>query len=84
MAGAQNDDLAIMGLAQSQADQSVIKEKKDKNEYTVEGGYVSKQLSSEDEFSSVDHEVHPDAPTEEEKATLRREPDALNFKSFLM
>ncbi|KAK4052076.1 hypothetical protein OIV83_002370 [Microbotryomycetes sp. JL201] len=77
----QGDDLAIAGLAESQRDRAIAAEKLDKNEYTVESGYASKHS---DDYSASEEEIHPDSPTEEEKATLRRVPDSLNYKAFLI
>ncbi|KAM0787985.1 hypothetical protein ACM66B_006187 [Microbotryomycetes sp. NB124-2] len=89
-----NDDLTIAGLAESHLDKAAASAKldkgaiptyeHDKNEYSVETGYVSKQdeYATSEEASEV--EIHADSPTEEERATLRREPDSLNYKAFLI
>ncbi|KAK4050551.1 hypothetical protein OIO90_005018 [Microbotryomycetes sp. JL221] len=84
VAGAQNDDLVVAGLAEHKQDQVIFAEKVGKNGYIVEEGYASKGSESVDDYSTDGREAYPDSPTEEERATLKRVPDKLNFKAFLI
>lgn len=67
---AQADDLALAGFAESQADQSRLEQK----------AYQEKGSLDDADYSVDEAQIHPDSPTEEEKASLRRVPDAIDYR----
>lgn len=78
----QNDDLAIAGVAEAEYDRAHDRKVLDEKAYEAHDG-VARKMSA-DEYSAEEEEIHPDSPTEEEKATLERVPDKLEINAYLM
>lgn len=77
MAGLQADDAILAGLGESEHDRVVA----EKQHYAVEG---KRSHSDHSTYEAEEHNLGPDYPTEEQKATLRRVPDTVNAAAYLM
>lgn len=73
MAGLQPSDQALAALAESEHDRSELKK-----------GSSSEEGISVHDNSNASLDLGDDYPTEEEKLTLRRMPDRIEFAAFLI
>lgn len=76
----QSDDLVLAGFAESQADRSAHEQKV----FQEKGSYDAEDKVDSETYSAQDVQLHHDSPTEEEKATLRRVPDKIDYRAYLI
>ncbi|GAA5865402.1 hypothetical protein JCM1840_001557 [Sporobolomyces johnsonii] len=78
MSGLDPNEASFEGLARVAHEEVLVKSDKDANGFTIDEKRSASHLTEEDEIN------YPDAPTEEERLTLRRVPGPINIASFLV